>query len=38
MLDFTGNYIVIGEFATAAGLPTVNLVAGPLFYFTHETV
>jgi len=35
-LDFTTNYIVIGEFATAAGLSTLNLVAGPLFYFTHE--
>jgi uncharacterized membrane protein len=35
-LDFTTNYIVIGEFATAAGLSTFNLVAGPLFYFAHE--
>ena len=37
-LDFTTNYIVIGEIATAAGLSTFNLVAGPLFYFTHEAV
>jgi uncharacterized membrane protein len=37
-LDFTTNYIVIGEFATAAGLSTFNLVAGPLFYFGHEAV
>jgi uncharacterized membrane protein len=37
-LDFTTNYIVIGELATAAGLSTFNLVAGPLFYFTHEAV
>jgi uncharacterized membrane protein len=35
-LDFTTNYIVIGELATAAGLSTVNLIAGPLFYFAHE--
>lgn len=35
-LDFTTNYIVIGEFATAAGLSTLNLFAGPLFYFAHE--
>jgi uncharacterized membrane protein len=35
-LDFTTNYIVIGEFATAAGLSTFNLVAGPLFYLAHE--
>ncbi len=37
-LDFTTNYIVIGELATAAGLSTFNLVAGPLFYFTHEAL
>ena len=36
-LDFTTNYVVIGEFATAAGLSTFALVAGPLFYFAHET-
>jgi len=35
-LDFTTNYIVIGEIATAAGLSTFNLIAGPLFYFAHE--
>ncbi len=35
-LDFTTNYIVIGELATAVGLSTFNLVAGPLFYFAHE--
>ena len=37
-LDFSTNYIVIGELATAAGLSTFNLVAGPLFYFAHEAV
>lgn len=37
-LDFTSNYVVIGELATAAGLSTFALVAGPLFYFGHETV
>src|SRR5207302_11166839 len=36
-LDFTTNYIVIGELATAAGLSTFNLVVGPLFYLAHET-
>jgi uncharacterized membrane protein len=35
-LDFTTNYLVIGEFATAAGLSTYNLIAGPLFYLAHE--
>jgi uncharacterized membrane protein len=37
-LDFSTNYIVIGEFATAAGLSTFNLIAGPLFYLGHEAV
>src|SRR5215468_4231364 len=36
-LDFTTNYIVIGELATAAGLSTFNLVVGPVFYLAHET-
>src|SRR5262249_9739409 len=36
-LDFTSNYVVLGELATAAGLSTFALVAGPLFYFAHET-
>ena len=35
-LDFTSNYVVIGELATAAGLSAIALVAGPLFYFVHE--
>ena len=35
-LDFSTNYLVIGEVATAAGLSTFNLVAGPLFYLAHE--
>jgi uncharacterized membrane protein len=37
-LDFTTNYIVIGEVATAAGLSTFNLITGPLFYLAHEAV
>jgi uncharacterized membrane protein len=36
-VDFTANYVVIGELAAAAGLSTVSLVAGPIFYFAHET-
>ena len=35
--DFTWNYVVLGEFAAAAGLSTVSLIAGPFFYFVHET-
>src|SRR5262249_59753725 len=36
-LDFTTNYVVIGELATAAGLSTLHLVVGPVFYFFHAT-
>jgi len=36
-LDFTTNYLVIGELTTAAGLSAFGLVAGPLFYLVHET-
>lgn len=38
VLDFTTNVVVIGELATAAGLSSFNLVAGPLFYLGHEAV
>jgi uncharacterized membrane protein len=37
-LDFSVNYVVIGEFATAAGLSTFNMIAGPLFCLGHEAV
>ncbi len=36
-LDFTSNYVVIGEATTAAGLSTFAFVVGPLFYLAHET-
>lgn len=36
-LDFTTNYVVLGELAAAAGLSAFALVAGPLFYLAHET-
>jgi len=35
-LDFSFNYIVLGELATAAGLSAFSLAAGPAFYFAHE--
>jgi uncharacterized membrane protein len=35
-IDFTVNYVVLGEFATAAGLSAFALVVGPLFYLVHE--
>ena len=36
-LDFTSNYVVLGEAATAAGLSSVTFVVGPIFYLVHET-
>jgi uncharacterized membrane protein len=36
-LDFTSNYVVLGEVATAAGLSAFALVVGPVFYLVHET-
>ena len=36
-LDFTVNYVVLGEFATAAGPSAFALFAGSLFYLGHET-
>ena len=35
-LDFTSNYLVIGELGAAAGLSAFALVTGPVFYFAHE--
>jgi uncharacterized membrane protein len=35
-IDFGANYFVIGELATAAGLSSLSLVAGPIAYFAHE--
>jgi uncharacterized membrane protein len=34
--DFGANYFVIGELATAAGLSSLSLIAGPIAYFAHE--
>jgi len=34
--DFSANYFVIGELATAASLSSLSLVAGPIAYFAHE--
>jgi uncharacterized membrane protein len=36
-LDFTVNYVVLGEVGTAAGLSAFALVVGPVFYLVHET-
>jgi uncharacterized membrane protein len=35
-VDFGANYFVIGDLATAAGLSSLSLVAGPIAYFAHE--
>ena len=37
-VDFSANYLVLGDLTVAAGLSTVSLVAGPIFYFLHETL
>jgi uncharacterized membrane protein len=37
-LDFTTNYVVIGQLTTAAGLSTFNTISGPLLYLGHEGV
>jgi uncharacterized membrane protein len=36
IVDFGANYFVIGDLATAAGLSSLSLFAGPIAYFTHE--
>jgi uncharacterized membrane protein len=36
-LDFSTNFLVIGELGTAAGLSAFALIAGPIFYLVHET-
>ncbi len=36
--DFSANYLILGDPTTAAGLTAISLVAGPVFYFAHETL
>jgi len=36
-LDFTSNYVVIGNVITSAGLSAFAFVIGPIFYLVHET-
>jgi uncharacterized membrane protein len=35
-MDFTTNYLVVGELATAAGLSAFAFVVGPFVYLGHE--
>jgi uncharacterized membrane protein len=35
-MDFTANYIVVGELATAAGLSAFGFIVGPFIYLGHE--
>ncbi|MGA8171202.1 MAG: DUF2061 domain-containing protein, partial [Methylocystis sp.] len=35
-LDFSWNYVVIGEVAAAASLSAITLAVAPVFYFIHE--
>jgi len=38
LFDFGANYLILGDPTTAAGLSAISLVAGPVFYFAHETL
>ena len=35
-MDFTANYVVVGDLATAAGLSALAFVVGPFAYLGHE--
>jgi len=35
-MDFTTNYVAVGDIATAAGLSAFGFVLGPFIYFGHE--
>jgi uncharacterized membrane protein len=35
-MDFTANYVVVGELATAAGLSAFGFIVGPFVYLGHE--
>ena len=37
-VDFTTNYVVVADIATAAGLSAFAFVVGPFVYFGHERV
>jgi len=35
-MDFTANYVVVGDLATAVGLSAFAFVVGPFVYLGHE--
>jgi len=35
-MDFTANYVVVGDVLTAAGLSAFAFVVGPFVYLGHE--
>jgi uncharacterized membrane protein len=37
-LDFSWNYMILGDVAVSAGLSAATLVLAPVFYFLHETL
>jgi uncharacterized membrane protein len=37
-MDFTTNYVVVRDVATAAGLSAFGFVVGPFVYLAHEKV
>jgi uncharacterized membrane protein len=36
VIDFTANYVVVRDVATAVGLSAVAVVVGPFVYLGHE--
>jgi uncharacterized membrane protein len=38
LFDFGANFLILGDPTVAAGLSAISLVAGPVFYFAHETL
>jgi uncharacterized membrane protein len=37
-MDFTANYVAVGDVATAVGLSAFAVVVGPFVYLGHEKV
>jgi uncharacterized membrane protein len=37
-LDFSSNYLIIGDIAASAALSAYGFVGGPLFFFAHEAL
>jgi uncharacterized membrane protein len=38
IVDFTANFVVVGDLVTAAGLSASGFILGPFVYLGHEMV